>query len=57
MLAPPINIPQWLKENEHLLQPPVNNYCLHRGGFTVMVSMHKDTIKWLINQLDRWWSK
>ncbi|SCU91376.1 LADA_0F09582g1_1 [Lachancea dasiensis] len=33
----PINIEKWLKENGHLLQPPVNNYCLHRGGFTVMI--------------------
>lgn len=33
----PINLDKWLKENDHLLQPPVNNYCLHRGGFTVMI--------------------
>ncbi|ODV80075.1 3-hydroxyanthranilate 3,4-dioxygenase [Suhomyces tanzawaensis NRRL Y-17324] len=37
MLPQPINIQKWIKENGHLLQPPVNNYCLHRGGFTVMI--------------------
>lgn len=33
----PINIDKWLQENADLLKPPVNNYCLHRGGFTVMI--------------------
>ncbi|QLQ81161.1 hypothetical protein HG537_0E05160 [Torulaspora globosa] len=33
----PINLDRWLKDNEHLLQPPVNNFCLHRNGFTVMI--------------------
>lgn len=37
MIAPPINIHKWIAENKHLLQPPVNNYCIHRGGFTVMI--------------------
>lgn len=37
MLPAPINIQKWIEENEHLLQPPVNNYCVHRGGFTVMI--------------------
>lgn len=37
MLAAPINIQKWIEENEHILQPPVNNFCIHRGGFTVMI--------------------
>ncbi|GMM29717.1 3-hydroxyanthranilate 3,4-dioxygenase [Martiniozyma asiatica (nom. inval.)] len=37
MLADPINLHKWIEENQNLLQPPVNNYCLHRGGFTIMI--------------------
>lgn len=37
MLSAPININKWIEENGHLLQPPVSNYCLHRGGFTIMI--------------------
>lgn len=37
-LGPPLNFTKWLADNGHLLQPPVNNFCLYHGkDFTVMV--------------------
>ncbi|TRM56655.1 3-hydroxyanthranilic acid dioxygenase [Schizophyllum amplum] len=37
-LPPPINFPAWLAAHGDRLQPPVNNFCLYRGGdFVVMV--------------------
>ena len=37
-LSPPLNFQSWLSENGHLLQPPVNNFCIYKGDdFIVMV--------------------
>jgi len=38
MLTSPLNFPKWLTDNENLLQPPVNNFCLYRGeDYVIMV--------------------
>lgn len=55
MIREPINIHKWVKENEHLLQPPVNNFCLHRGGFTVMiVGGPNERTDFHVNQTPEW---
>jgi 3-hydroxyanthranilic acid dioxygenase len=37
-LSPPLNFTKWLNDNQHLLQPPINNFCLYKGDdFVVMV--------------------
>jgi hypothetical protein len=37
-LLPPINVPKWLEENGHLLQPPIGNHTIYDGkDFLVML--------------------
>lgn len=38
MIPDPTPFHPWLKDNANLLQPPVNNFCLHAGkDFILMV--------------------
>jgi len=38
-LSPPLNFTKWLNDNQHLLQPPVNNFCLYRGDDFVVMAL------------------
>ncbi|KAF2662930.1 3-hydroxyanthranilate 3,4-dioxygenase [Lophiostoma macrostomum CBS 122681] len=36
-LASPLNIQKWVSENSHMLQPPINNFCVYNKDVTVMI--------------------
>ena len=38
-LAPPLNLPLWLRTHGELLKPPVNNFCLYAGADYVVMAV------------------
>jgi 3-hydroxyanthranilate 3,4-dioxygenase len=52
----PINFTKWVKENEHLLQPPINNKCVMTGKdfFVMAIGGPNNRTDYHINQTEEW---
>ncbi|KAI8388422.1 3-hydroxyanthranilic acid dioxygenase [Radiomyces spectabilis] len=56
MLLPPINFKQWVDENAHKLQPPVNNFILSKGEDTIVMVVGGPNARtdYHVNETEEW---
>lgn len=56
LLPPPMAFASWLSQNESLLQPPVNNYCLFSGQDMVLMVVGGPNSRndYHVNETEEW---